>query len=143
MIHGTMRARAETGVMTKILRLDHVNILTANLGDMIAWYGDILDMHPGPRPPFSNAGAWLYANEIPCVHLVEVSAPQKTVAPKIEHFAFAATGMVAFLAKLEDRGVDYTLGEVPDTPLIQVNISDVDGNHIHVDFSSDEQPSKN
>ena len=129
--------------MTTIQRLDHVNLLTANLEAMIAWYGDILDMHPGPRPPFSNGGAWLYANGSPFVHLVKVDVAQKTAEPRIEHFAFTATGMPAFLAKLEERGIAYRIGEVPDTPLLQVNVSDVDGNHIHVDFPSHEHPSKN
>ena len=42
-------------------RLDHVNLRTANLDVMVAWYGRILGMHPGPRPGFSFPGAWLYA----------------------------------------------------------------------------------
>ena len=129
--------------MTTIQRLDHVNVLTANLSGMIAWYGDILDLHPGHRPPFSTAGAWLYANGIPCVHLVEVSDAQNTKEPQIEHFAFAATGLPDFLSKLEDRGIAYSVDKVPDTPLVQVNIADIDGNHIHVDFASGELPSKN
>ena len=129
--------------MTTIQRLDHVNILTANLDDMIAWYGDILDLHPGHRPPFTPPGAWLYANGIPCVHLVDVAAQPETKAPKIEHFAFAATGLPEFLAKLTDRGIAYTVDEVPETPLLQVNIADLDGNHIHVDFASQERSAEN
>ena len=129
--------------MTTIQRLDHVNVRTANLAEMVAWYGDILDMHPGPRPPFSMEGAWLYANGLPYVHLVEVSAEQKSIEPRIEHFAFAATGLPEFLAKLEKRGIAHSVDPVPDTPLVQVNIADADGNHIHVDFASEELPSKN
>lgn len=129
--------------MTTIQRLDHVNILTSNLQDMITWYGDILDLHPGHRPPFSTAGAWLYANGIPCVHLVDVSSQPQTTEPKIEHFAFAATGMPDFLSKLDDRGITYSIDQVPEMPLLQVNIADCDGNHIHVDFASGELPSKN
>lgn len=129
--------------MSTIQRLDHVNILTANLDEMIAWYGDILDLHPGHRPPFSTPGAWLYANGIPCVHLVDVADQPQTVQPRIEHFAFAATGLPEFLAKLDDRGIAYSVDEVPETPLLQVNIADIDGNHIHVDFASGELPSKN
>ena len=129
--------------MTSIQRLDHVNILTSNLAEMVAWYSDILDLHPGPRPPFSMAGAWLYANDIACVHLVEVSEQPQTVAPKIEHFAFAATGLPEFLDKLKDRDIAHSIDKVPEMPLLQVNIADCDGNHIHVDFASGELPSKN
>lgn len=129
--------------MTTIQRLDHVNVLTANLAAMIDWYGDILDMHPGPRPPFSMGGAWLYANGLPYVHLVETGSKRQSVEPKIEHFAFAATGLPEFLEKLDGRGIAYTVDKVIETPLLQVNIADVDGNHIHVDFASEELPSKN
>ncbi len=34
-------------------RLDHVNLRTADLDGMVAWYGRVLDMHPGPRPGFA------------------------------------------------------------------------------------------
>lgn len=129
--------------MTTIKRLDHVNILTANLSEMTAWYADILDLQAGHRPPFSTPGAWLYCNDIPCVHLVEVDAAQNTQEPQIEHFAFAATGMPDFLAKLDDRGIGYSIDQVPEMPLVQVNIHDSDGNHIHVDFASGELPSNN
>lgn len=128
--------------MTTIQRLDHVNVLTANLAEMIEWYGDILDMHPGPRPPFSMGGAWLYANELPYVHLVETGAKRQSIEPKIEHFAFAATGLPEFLEKLDDRGITYSVDKVVEMPLLQVNIADVDGNHIHVDFAAEELPSK-
>lgn len=129
--------------MTTIKRLDHVNILTSNLAEMTTWYGDILGLQSGHRPPFSTAGAWLYNDGIPCVHLVEVSAEPQTVAPKIEHYAFAASGLPEFLAKLDDRGIAYSIDHVPEMPLLQVNIADSDGNHIHVDFASEELPSKN
>ncbi len=129
--------------MTTIKRLDHVNILTADLPGMTAWYADILDLNAGHRPPFSTPGAWLYCDGIPCVHLVEIDAAQNTQELQIEHFAFAATGLPDFLSKLEDRGIGYSVDKVPETPLVQINIADADGNHIHVDFASEELPSKN
>lgn len=122
----------------KIQSLDHVNIRTANLAAMIAWYGDILDMHPGKRPPFSMGGAWLYAFGSPIVHLVEVGARPQGGEVTLEHFAMGATGLADFVQRLKDRGVPFTLDPVPSLPMVQVNIHDPDGNHIHVDFHSDE-----
>ena len=103
----------------KVLRLDHANVVTARLAEMIAWYGDILDMHPGDRPPFDIGGAWLYADGYPIVHLVEVSESRKSIEPNIEHFAVTATGMPEFIAKLKDRGIEYRLGWVPERPVVQ------------------------
>ena len=122
----------------KINILSHVNVRTAQLEAMIAWYGDILDMHPGPRPDFKFPGAWLYAAGNPYIHFVGVKAEPKSLEPKIEHFAFEAEGMAGFLAKLTERGISHSVDPVPGFPLVQVNLRDPDGNHIHVDFSTDE-----
>ena len=118
--------------------LDHVNVRTSNLDAMIAWYGDILDMHPGDRPPFNIGGAWLYAAGNPIVHLVEVAKEPASVEPKIEHFAISAPGLAGFLDKLRQRGIAHSLDSVPEFPIVQVNIADCDGNHIHIDFHADE-----
>ncbi len=118
--------------------LDHVNVRTSNLAEMIAWYGDILDMHPGARPPFNIGGAWLYAAGKPIVHLVEVDQEPAANEPKLEHFAISATGLAGFIDRLRDRGVTFSLDPVPEFPIVQVNLADCDGNHIHIDFDSSE-----
>ncbi|WP_424973399.1 VOC family protein [Dinoroseobacter sp. S124A] len=40
-----------------IRRLDHVNVITANLEKMVAWYGAVLGLRLGPRPDLSIGGA--------------------------------------------------------------------------------------
>ena len=117
-----------------IARLDHVNIRTANLEAMIDWYDRILEMKTGPRPDFSFPGAWIYAGDIAAVHLVGVAKAPEPAGLQLEHFAFSATGMHDFVAHLAANGVAYTLDPVPGFPIVQVNLHDSDGNHIHVDF---------
>jgi catechol 2,3-dioxygenase-like lactoylglutathione lyase family enzyme len=119
----------------QLKRLDHVNVRTANLPAMIAWYGAVLDMHPGPRPPFSFNGAWLYCGEHPIVHLVEVAEPPRGVEPRLEHFAISAEGLSDFVARLEAKGERYEKGVVPGFGITQINVWDPDGNHIHIDFA--------
>jgi catechol 2,3-dioxygenase-like lactoylglutathione lyase family enzyme len=121
-----------------LLRLDHVNVRTNRLGAMIAWYRDVLGMEPGPRPAFSFGGAWLYCDGHPIVHLVEVDEEQAAIDPKIEHFAISGSGLAAFLARLDEKRVAYRLGRAGDFPIVQVNVHDPDGNHIHLDFPADE-----
>jgi catechol 2,3-dioxygenase-like lactoylglutathione lyase family enzyme len=118
--------------------LDHVNVRTHNLAGMVDWYRDVLGMETGPRPGFSFGGAWLYLDDKPIVHLVEVKEEPAAIAPKIEHFAIGASGLEDFLTLLEAKGIGYEIGRPPDFPIIQVNIFDPDKNHIHVDFHSDE-----
>lgn len=121
-------------------RLDHVNLRTADLDGMIAWYGRVLDMHPGPRPNFDVPGAWLYADGHPIVHLIEVSREPGSDPKdlKLEHFAISASNLSGLLASLEAEKVSPRLFHVADFGILQVNIADPDGNHIHIDFDSAE-----
>lgn len=120
-------------------RLDHVNVRTNRLVAMIDWYRDVLGLETGPRPDFPFGGAWLYCAGNPIIHLVEVREEQAAIAPKIEHFALGATGLDEFLTRLESLDVPYQIGRPKGFPIIQVNVHDPDANHIHVDFSTDEE----
>lgn len=122
----------------ELQRLEHVNILTNRLASMIDWYCSVLGMENGDRPPFDTRGAWLYAGDMPVVHLVEQERESEGRDPKLEHFAFSATGLVALIERLEAGRIAYETARVPVLGLLQVNIADPDGNHIHVDFSPEE-----
>jgi len=124
----------------KMKRLDHVNLRTGNLDGMIAWYGRILDMQPGPRPDFGFPGAWLYAGEAPIVHLVGQAATPDAAPEtlRIEHFAISAEGLKDLLTRLEAEGVPARLAHIRDFGIVQVNVHDPDGNHIHIDFDATE-----
>ena len=122
-----------------ITGFDHVNIRTGKLDEMIAWYADILGLYAGPRPDFPFPGAWLYLGDQALVHLVGTGdALEDPTQVSLEHFALKAQGLKAFLAKLEDRGVEARLSPVPGLPILQVNVFDPEGNHIHVDFDAAE-----
>ncbi|MEM5502678.1 VOC family protein [Ahrensia kielensis] len=126
----------------QITKLDHVNIRTTQLDVMVKWYSDVLGMKSGPRPDFPFPGAWIYAGENAVVHLIGVEkdagAGSETFL-KLEHFALSATGLAAFEEKLKSRGEEYRRGELPDFKIVQINVYDPDGNHIHVDFRTDEE----
>lgn len=118
---------------------DHVNLRTANLDAMVAWYGDVLGLVPGRRPDFGFPGAWLYFGDAALIHLVGVqTAPRAGGDVTLEHFAFRATGIAAFREKLDARGIAHSVDAVPGFPVVQVNLHDPDGNHIHVDFDAGE-----
>lgn len=119
-------------------RLDHVNIRTSQLDEMVTWYTTVLGMENGDRPPFPFPGAWLYADGHPFVHLIGVEQEPRSLEPKLEHFAFSGTGLTGFMERLDAAGIDYEPVRVPGIHVLQINLLDCDGNHIHIDFSPEE-----
>jgi catechol 2,3-dioxygenase-like lactoylglutathione lyase family enzyme len=118
------------------MKLDHVNIRTASVEAMRAWYVRVLGLRDGWRPPFPFPGAWLYAGDDPIVHLVGVdrtpSAPESEV--RLEHFALQGDDLDGLRARLKAEGAESREVRVPGTDLLQINVHDPDGNHIHIDF---------
>ncbi len=132
----------------QLLRLDHVNLRTARVDELAAFYCDVLGLARGQRPPFPFGGAWLYCGDQPVVHLVAIEtggdgsttgdkAPARPAAaePSLSHFAFTGTGMAAFIARLEQAGVPHAVARLPGSLVTQVNLRDPDGNALHVDFA--------
>ncbi len=118
---------------------DHVNIRTANLEAMLAWYGDVLGLHAGARPASRDQGAWLYLGGRAVIHLVEVDQPPMPgESLGIEHVSFRATGLTEFLKTLETAGVPHHPIKIDSLGLTLINIYDPDGNHLHIDFPTDE-----
>ena len=122
-------------------KLDHVNVRTENLDAMIAWYTNVLGMHSGDRPNFQFPGAWMYIGDQAVVHLISVekdAGAGSESSLKLEHFAFAASGMKEFQTRLDAAGEKYERRDLPGGQLTQYNIWDPDGNHIHIDFAASE-----
>ena len=118
-----------------ITRLDHANIRTSNLAGMVAWYEKILGMRTGWRPDFPFGGAWIYVEDQALVHLVEVDEPiPASDNLALEHVAFSATGLKEFRAHLAAHDVPCREVVVPGAGIVQFNIHDPDGNHLHIDF---------
>lgn len=123
----------------KLAYLEHVNMRTAHLDQMSRFYQDVLGLKLGYRPPFKFGGAWLYVDERPCVHLVEVERPKTGDDPRLEHFAFRAEGFRDFIAHLEGHKVEYWVSHVPEIDICQVNVHDPDGNHVEIGFAATER----
>ncbi len=133
--------RFERKQLMQINKLDHVNVRTTQLDQMVDWYTTVLGMQSGNRPDFPFPGAWMYAGDSPVVHLVGINGEPAVGAEaklKLEHFALSATGCKRFIEQLEAAGERYKRGELKDFNIVQINVWDPDGNHIHIDFPADE-----
>ena len=122
-----------------IRRLDHVNVRTANLAGLVRFYTDVLGLEQGERPPLGFPGAWMYAGDQAVIHLVGVEQPPKPEgALRLEHFAFSASGLGEFLARLGRLGTEFKQSRQVGTGNVVINVRDPDGNRVHVDFPSSE-----
>ena len=118
-----------------ITRLDHANLRTTQLDVMVEWYERILGFTSGWRPPFPFPGAWIYAADQALVHLVTVEGDiPASDNLTLEHVAFSAHGIERFRAHLAAHGERCEEVRVPGTNILQFNIWDPDGNHLHIDF---------
>jgi catechol 2,3-dioxygenase-like lactoylglutathione lyase family enzyme len=124
-----------------IRRLDHVNVRTANLENLVRFYTDALGLERGERPPLGFPGAWLYAGDQAVIHLVGVAQqPQPEGSLRLEHFAFSASGLGEFLKRLGRVGVEFKQSRQAGTGNVVINVQDPDGNRLHIDFPASEAP---
>jgi catechol 2,3-dioxygenase-like lactoylglutathione lyase family enzyme len=85
----------------------NIRVSQAEIGALKSFYCDILGFRVGPRPPFQSAGFWLYAGQLPVLHLTqmnsgEISAPGSPNSlpdvlerrSAIDHVALAADGVM-------------------------------------------------
>ena len=129
----------------QLKRFDHVNILSRDLAGMCSFYEEVVGLQAGPRPDFSFGGCWLYLGERAVVHLIQREGDasihtdellsQFQPQLQLQHFAFCATGLKEFLARLAERGIKKRIGRIEDFDRLQVKFQDPEGNHLHIDFS--------
>lgn len=121
-----------------VTRMDHFNILTDDLPATLAFYEEHLNLKPGPRPPFSFPGAWLYADggrgKDPILHIVAGKERKLLVKGVIDHMAFYGTGLAGTVAKLKAKGIDYELRRLPAYGTWQLFFHDPNGAKVEIDF---------
>ena len=116
--------------------MNHFTIPTDDLDATLAFYEDLLDLRPGPRPPFSFLGAWLYAEDGGQAILHVMAGRERTELVKgvIDHMAFSAQGLPAMAAKLKARGIPYDLMRLPSYGTWQLFFHDRNGAKVELDF---------
>ena len=119
--------------------MNHFTILTDDVDATTAFYGDLLGLTPGARPPFDFPGAWLYADGHPILHVIGGRPPAELKAGVIDHMAFTANGLAATIAKLESRGLSYDCRRLQGRGTWQLFFDDPNGARVEMDFAGDEK----
>ena len=118
--------------------MDHFTVLTERLDETVAFYGDLLGLHAGERPPFKFPGAWLYCGTRAVLHVVAGRPLPAHPAGVLDHMAFSATGLAETLDRLDARGMRYDLRRLPGSGLWQLFFSDPNGARVELDFDAAE-----
>jgi catechol 2,3-dioxygenase-like lactoylglutathione lyase family enzyme len=117
---------------------NHFTILTDDVPGTIRFYADLLGLSDGPRPPFDFPGAWLYAGDVPILHVVG-GRPRTELTPGvIDHMAFTAVGLSDTLAKLAARKLEHTCRRLVGVGTWQVFFHDPNGARVELDFDAAE-----
>jgi len=118
--------------------MSHFTVLTKNVAATEAFYGELLGLKTGYRPPISRPGVWLYAGEHPILHVIDPVEMPKQPAGVLDHMAFFATGLKEVAAKLKQRGIAYDLSQQGETGMWQMFFHDVNGAKVELNFEKDE-----
>ncbi len=118
--------------------MEHFTILTDDLDRTVDFYGDLLGLEAGPRPPFNFPGAWLYCGGRAVLHVVGGRALPEQRAGVLDHMAFAAADLKGTVERLKARGVEYDLRQLAGGGLWQMFFFDPNGAKVELDFPASE-----
>jgi catechol 2,3-dioxygenase-like lactoylglutathione lyase family enzyme len=120
--------------------MNHFTILTDDLDKTLGFYAELLDLHPGPRPPFKFPGAWLYARDgkDPILHVIAGKPKGELIKGVIDHMAFTGRDLKALMNKLQARGIEYDLRQLPEYGTWQLFFFDPNDAKIELDFDRSE-----
>jgi catechol 2,3-dioxygenase-like lactoylglutathione lyase family enzyme len=136
-----------------ITQLEHYLVLTDDLDATRDFYSRALGLRVGPRPSLGFPGYWLYAGEVPCIHIGEwdsyrahsakagitVSARAPGTGP-VDHIAFNAFDCEAVKASLNAYGVAFTQNAVPSAGLTQLFLYDPNGIKVEINVREANAP---
>ena len=120
----------------RVTGMNHFTILTDDLDATLAFYRDFLGLVPGPRPPFTFPGAWLYVEggSDAILHVVAGRPREVLVKGVIDHMAFSGSGLADTVARLKARGIAHELRRLPGYGTWQLFFDDPNRAKIEIDF---------
>jgi catechol 2,3-dioxygenase-like lactoylglutathione lyase family enzyme len=125
--------------------LDHINIITRDLKASARFYAELLDLEErngAPSMPPEKV-RWMYdRNGRAILHLNALDYPRaydRAIEPgaetgAIHHVALRCEGFDEMIARLDARGADYTINNIPSAGLRQIFTADLDNVLLELNF---------
>jgi catechol 2,3-dioxygenase-like lactoylglutathione lyase family enzyme len=123
--------------------LHHYTIQARDLEKTKDFYRDVVGLTVGDRPPLSFPGYWLYAGDVPVVHLLGYQAGAKLVndgpsypadTGRLDHIAFNCENLKEMRSILQTRGVRFEERVLPRMNMTQLFYLDPDGITVECNF---------
>jgi catechol 2,3-dioxygenase-like lactoylglutathione lyase family enzyme len=119
-----------------VVGLDHYALLSSDPGRSTRFYEDIVGLKVGPRPKLSFPGVWLYAGEVPIVHIIFDKPIPTRETGAVDHLAFVAQGSVKEIEeRLRRHGIEFTSRVIERTGVTQVFFRDPDNVGVELNFA--------
>jgi catechol 2,3-dioxygenase-like lactoylglutathione lyase family enzyme len=119
-----------------VIGLDHYALLSSDPGRSTRFYEDIVGLKVGPRPKLSFPGVWLYAGEVPIVHIIFDKPIPTRETGAVDHLAFVAQGSVKEIEeRLRRHGIEFTSRVIERTGVTQVFFRDPDNVGVELNFA--------
>ena len=132
-----------------LLKIEHFLVLSDDIDRTRDFYRDVLGLRDGFRPDLGFPGYWLYAGDVPCIHIAEwksyavwtkeVGIPISTRAAStgaVDHIAFNASGFDEMRARLKSHGIEPSENLLDEIGLRQLFFYDPNGVPIELNFRS-------
>jgi catechol-2,3-dioxygenase len=121
------------------IMLNHVNFQASRemIEQFKEFYCSTVGLTAGYRPPVSSFGYWLYAGDLPVLHLSEErpgDLRSANLRPTFHHVAFSCTKPDEMKAHLSKLGIQYRCSRVPGSGALQIFFQDPAGNGVELSF---------
>ncbi len=126
-----------------VTELNHYTIqcTPSELPALDDFYTRVMGLRIGRRPDIPAPGTWLYAGNVPIVHLYAILETEQArltpVTGPLDHIAFRGDDLEGTKAHLRRQQVEFTQAPVPGWNIEQVFIRDPKGLKIEITFFLD------
>ncbi len=115
-----------------IKAVNHVALHVADVAKSVAFYGQVLDLQPMPRPAFDFPGAWFRIGTDQELHLIGDRRQAVTSHSRGTHFALHVPDAHAAARELTEKGVSFSGPKNRPDGILQVFLQDPDGHYIEL-----------
>lgn len=116
----------------KLLELNHVAIHVADVPRSVAFYRDVLQLAPIPRPAFSFPGAWFQLGVQQELHIIGGRTEDVRSHNRGNHYALLVDDLDAWEQHLTRLGVAYLPRRTRPDGAYQIFLVDPDGHYVEL-----------